>query len=617
MKLSPEFKGLVGVNLAIAIYVAFQLRDLISLLIPPSPALNLQPNELVPITYERDPLTNVSLPDRPLIIPKIIHQTYKTVEVPDKWIKEQQSCVNFHGDYKYMFWTDESSRDFIKENYNWFLPTFDSYPYNIMRADVIRYFVLYHYGGVYIDLDNGCNRRMDPLLTVPAWFRKTDPTGISNDIMGSVPHHEFFSKTIENLQRYNINWLVSYITIMYSTGPLFLSVIWKQYLRTKITPGHDVRLLLPENGLSHASIFFYQVRGSSWHNGDARVIMMMNDHLVLSVIFCTGLAFSILFLEYKLIQLVLRSSIGNKLRSRMPRRAVNPSFFFRHVYATVRGTAKQGNDIIKSYIPFSGHTAAASNRSDESHIFFYEEDDSDNGEHPMFVNDEYIDEKAASRLNNLSNRPVSRAASAIVSTVSSVPVVGELFNKMFGNPLHHDDDNDDDMMYLKKGKRGGQASLLLPSYHSNSSSSSLNSAVVDDASLCQQSYAQHRVPVTSNVATPCPYDDHLLSPGKHTIDITTLSLSSTSTRSSSPVSPNQPALTPNFSPVGHASRNNTNITIHSAEQSSLSLPPPTLDSVMSGSSVSRSGSVSPEPLPHVGETHAKSQEDNDSTPSTE
>ena len=54
----------------------------------------------------------------------------------------------------HQFWTDESSRDFIAKEYSDFLETYDSYPYTIQRADVIRYFVLVHYGGTYIDLDD-------------------------------------------------------------------------------------------------------------------------------------------------------------------------------------------------------------------------------------------------------------------------------------------------------------------------------------------------------------------------------------------------------------------------------------------------------------------------------
>jgi mannosyltransferase OCH1-like enzyme len=38
--------------------------------------------------------------------------------------------------------------------YPWFLETFDGYVYPIQRADAIRYFVLHHFGGIYIDLDD-------------------------------------------------------------------------------------------------------------------------------------------------------------------------------------------------------------------------------------------------------------------------------------------------------------------------------------------------------------------------------------------------------------------------------------------------------------------------------
>lgn len=51
-------------------------------------------------------------------------------------------------------WTNEKSREFIAEEYPWFLDTFDGYKYPIQRADSIRYFVLAHYGGIYLDLDD-------------------------------------------------------------------------------------------------------------------------------------------------------------------------------------------------------------------------------------------------------------------------------------------------------------------------------------------------------------------------------------------------------------------------------------------------------------------------------
>ena len=51
-------------------------------------------------------------------------------------------------------WTDKKAREFIAAEYPWFLETFDGYTYPIQRADAIRYFVLHHFGGIYIDLDD-------------------------------------------------------------------------------------------------------------------------------------------------------------------------------------------------------------------------------------------------------------------------------------------------------------------------------------------------------------------------------------------------------------------------------------------------------------------------------
>jgi len=51
-------------------------------------------------------------------------------------------------------WTDVKSREFIATEYPWFLTTFDNYSQPIQRADAIRYFVLAHFGGIYIDLDD-------------------------------------------------------------------------------------------------------------------------------------------------------------------------------------------------------------------------------------------------------------------------------------------------------------------------------------------------------------------------------------------------------------------------------------------------------------------------------
>lgn len=235
---------------------------------------------------------------KPLIIPKIIHQTYKTVDIPDVWKAGQKACIDLHPDYKYILWTDEMARQFIAEEYVWFLPTWDLYSYPIQRADAIRYFALAHYGGIYIDLDDGCERRLDPLLTVPAFVRETVPTGVSNDVMGSVPGHPFFLKVIESLSKYKRNWLVPYITIMFSTGPLFLLVMLIQFKRYGVPEAGKVRILLPKDYKTHTYLFFLIAPGLLWHLDDAKFIKSLANHLGWAVLGGFAIACLILLLEW-------------------------------------------------------------------------------------------------------------------------------------------------------------------------------------------------------------------------------------------------------------------------------------------------------------------------------
>jgi inositol phosphorylceramide mannosyltransferase catalytic subunit len=194
-----------------------------------------------------------------------------------------------HPEYEYKFWTDSDCVAFITREYPQFLSTFVNYPYNIQRADAIRYFLLAHYGGIYIDLDNGCNRRLDPMLQFPAWVHLTKPTGISNDGMGAAPGHPFFLYVIDQLQRYNRSWVLPYITVMATTGPLFLSLAWKRYTglhaTDSVASAAQVWVLSPEQYFQSDTAFFdLNYGGSSWHNGDAKFLLWMGENLLAVIV---------------------------------------------------------------------------------------------------------------------------------------------------------------------------------------------------------------------------------------------------------------------------------------------------------------------------------------------
>jgi mannosyltransferase OCH1-like enzyme len=80
-------------------------------------------------------------------------QTWKTLNVPKKWLCSPKSIQKHFSDWKYVFLTDESNDLFVKTRFPHLHDWFKKLPFAIQRADVIRYLWLYENGGLYIDLD--------------------------------------------------------------------------------------------------------------------------------------------------------------------------------------------------------------------------------------------------------------------------------------------------------------------------------------------------------------------------------------------------------------------------------------------------------------------------------
>jgi mannosyltransferase OCH1-like enzyme len=218
-------------------------------------------------------------------IPRILHQTAATEDIPEKWAAAQKTCKAAYSEYEYMLWTDQSARDFLAAEYPWFVDIWDAYPFPIQRADAIRYFILYHYGGIYLDMDTLCNETLPLRLiesdanTHHAIFKSTTPTGVSNDLMITSKNHPLFYSAIYKLvDYYHVTSLWDswqpYCAIMISAGPLFITMAIKNYLLdfpTLPTPTFNVvnaTELLP---------YITDLESASWHHDDAKALMWIGE----------------------------------------------------------------------------------------------------------------------------------------------------------------------------------------------------------------------------------------------------------------------------------------------------------------------------------------------------
>ena len=166
-------------------------------------------------------------------IPRIIHQSWKTAEIPAAWINFRNSWKQAFPSFQYILWTDKDNRNLIRTHYPWFLDIFDQYPRAIQRADVARYFVLHKYGGLYVDLDYECLQPFPDLfeLTHKVAFPLSNMPWelFQNSLMASCKLHPFWQEVFEILvQRHNIS-SVRWRYVQHTTGPEIITDAYYKY----------------------------------------------------------------------------------------------------------------------------------------------------------------------------------------------------------------------------------------------------------------------------------------------------------------------------------------------------------------------------------------------------
>jgi mannosyltransferase OCH1-like enzyme len=132
------------------------------------------------------------------MIPKIFHHTWPSGgELKPKFIKYIESFKKFHPEYKFMFWTMDDLDKFALSDLS---KTIQSPKFGlpwIALSDIMRYEILYKFGGIYLDTDVECLKNFDCFLENES-FAAYSSNGVGNAVIGSVPQNPLF-KTIATL----------------------------------------------------------------------------------------------------------------------------------------------------------------------------------------------------------------------------------------------------------------------------------------------------------------------------------------------------------------------------------------------------------------------------------
>jgi len=103
-------------------------------------------------------------------IPKIIIQTWKTKDIPEKYKENVLSVKKYNTDYQFLFFSDDDIEYFLENNYPEYYQTYLKLPVKIQKIDFFRYVAIYHYGGFYFDLDITALYPLDELLDYDVIF---------------------------------------------------------------------------------------------------------------------------------------------------------------------------------------------------------------------------------------------------------------------------------------------------------------------------------------------------------------------------------------------------------------------------------------------------------------
>uniref|UniRef100_A0A1I8HWM1 Glycosyltransferase family 32 protein n=1 Tax=Macrostomum lignano TaxID=282301 RepID=A0A1I8HWM1_9PLAT len=95
-------------------------------------------------------------------IPPIRHLLWKNESVSAYFAEQLKTWHRVHPDWTVVLWRDQDLQPFVKKHFPGALPRFmELAPYTIMQVDMVRYMLLFKYGGVYADLDYSLTASLD------------------------------------------------------------------------------------------------------------------------------------------------------------------------------------------------------------------------------------------------------------------------------------------------------------------------------------------------------------------------------------------------------------------------------------------------------------------------
>lgn len=128
------------------------------------------------------------------MIPKIIHYCWLSDDpIPEVLQKYMDTWKEHLSDYEFMLWNFDR---FDKGSSAWVREAFEKRKY-AFAADYIRLYAVYHYGGIYLDMDVEVVKTLDPLLNKNAILGRETQRGIEGGVFGAEKGAEWLKECLD------------------------------------------------------------------------------------------------------------------------------------------------------------------------------------------------------------------------------------------------------------------------------------------------------------------------------------------------------------------------------------------------------------------------------------
>jgi len=174
-------------------------------------------------------------------IPRVIHQTYKTNDLPTEISEVVQRLKDMNPTFEYKFYNDKDCVGFIKENYD--EETLNLYSsinpnYGSAKSDFFRYLLMYKVGGVYLDIKSCTTKPLEEVLLPTDEYLLTHWEGLDwadelkyyfgefqNWHIICKPNHPFLKRVIEIVKDNIKNYIggADKYSVLRVTGPIAYS----------------------------------------------------------------------------------------------------------------------------------------------------------------------------------------------------------------------------------------------------------------------------------------------------------------------------------------------------------------------------------------------------------